>query len=226
MLGWIVWQERGKLRQEICCVRGVPFYRLETPPPRSFWQRRRFFRQVEEMRGRGVHQVVEQGEGNGALLWQAGLTAVEVAPLRLALLPQLLDYAQREWDIPFRTAAVCLRGKYADADTFRAAQILAHRVRYLHLTLEMGQEELEEALRRRYGLGIGGGRAALEVCIGVEGSGTLPALYLGRGCEVRQKVRVAYENSEAANEQLLSALFQAGKLQPAGFAVQSIESHA
>lgn len=221
MLGWIVWQERGRPQQELCCVSGVPFCRLETPPPRSFWQRRRFFRQAEELRRRGVHQVVVQGEGDGALLWQAGLTEVEVAPLRLALLPQLLDYVQREWNIPLCTAAVRLRGKYADAEVFHAAQILAHRVRYLHLALEMGQAELEEALRRRYGLGVGGGQVAVEVCIGVEG-GVLPALHLGRGCAARQKLLLRCTELEGADEQLLAALFQAGKLEAGQFAVKSV----
>lgn len=222
MLGWIIWKERGKARREICSVRGVPFYRLETPPPRSFWQRRRFFRQAEEMHRHGVYQVVVQGEGDGALLWQAGLTEVEVAPLRLALLPQLLDYVQRERHIPLCTAAVCLRGKSADADTFRAAQILAHRVRYLHLALETGQAELEEALRRRYGLGVGGGQVAVEVCAGVEDSGTLPALHLGRGCAARQKILLHCADPEGVDEQLLAALFQAGKLEAGQFAVKSV----
>ncbi len=222
MLGWVIWHPQGKSRIERCTVCGVPFYRLETPPPRLFWQRKRLRRRIGEMRKRGVRQVVVHGTGPDHLLWSCGVTAIDPAPLRMMLLPQLLDYAQEEWKLPLRTAAVCLRAGGADETVCQAAQVLARRVRYLKLALETEQTELETMLRRRYGLGMGGGQAVLEVCVSLEGSGTLPTLYLGKDCAVRQEVWLFYPEADWADEQMLAAFFQAGKLKTDEIQVKSV----
>lgn len=222
MLGWIIWERQGKGRIERCTVCGVPFYRLEMPPPRMFWQRKRLRRRVLALRKRGVYQVVVQGAGPDHMLWEGGVRAIDPAPLRLVLLPKLLAYVQEEWQLPLRTAAVRLRAGSADETTCKAAQMLAQQARYLVLALETGQAELETLLRRRCGLGMGGGRAVLEVCIGVESSGSLPALHLGKDCAARQKIGLFYPEADWADEQLLAALFQAGKLKTDEIRIKSV----
>lgn len=222
MLGWICWQEGAKTHAELCGVSGVTFYRLTAAPPHFFRQRRKLLQHIRTMRQRGIRRVVVQGAGDDELLWQQGLAAVDIAPLRLALLPQLLEYTETVWQLSLSTAAVRLRSKTADRTVYQAAQILAQRTRYLELSMETGRAELEDRLRRCYGLGVGGGEAVLEVCIGVEESGALPALHLGRECAARQSLRLFCETLPWADEQMLAALFQAERLNIDDIAIKSV----
>lgn len=222
MLGWICWQEGAKTHAELCGVSGVTFYRLTAAPPRFFRQRRKLLQHIRTMRQRGIRRVVVQGAGDDELLWQQGLSAVDTAPLRLALLSQLLEYTETVWQLSLSTAAVRLRSKTADRTVYQAAQILAQRTRYLELSMETGRAELEDRLRRCYGLGVGGGEAVLEVCIGVEESGALPALHLGRECAARQSLRLFCETLPWADEQMLAALFQAERLNIDDIAIKSV----
>ena len=125
MLGWICWQEGAKTRAELCGVSGVTFYRLTAAPPRFFRQRRKLLQHIRAMRQRGIRCVVVQGEGDNELLWQQGLAAVDIAPLRLALLPQLLEYTETVWQLSLLAAAVRLRSNTADRTVYQTAQILA-----------------------------------------------------------------------------------------------------
>lgn len=222
MLGWICWQEGAKTYAELCRVSGATFYRLTAAPPRFFRQRRKLLQHIRAMRQRGIRRVVVQGAGDDELLWQQGLAAVDTAPLRLALLSQLLEYTETVWQLSLSTAAVRLRSKTADRTVYQAAQILAQRTRYLELSMETGRAELEDRLRRCYGLGVGGGEAVLEVCIGVEESGALPALHLGRECAARQSLRLFCETLPWADEQMLAALFQAERLNIDDIAIKSV----
>ncbi|MBR5217867.1 MAG: hypothetical protein IKV68_05865 [Oscillospiraceae bacterium] len=222
MLGWICWQKGASVHAEICGVSGVTFYRLTAAPPRFFRQRRKLLQHIRAMRQRGIRCVVVQGEGDNELLWQQGLLAVDAAPLRLALLPKLLDYAETVWQLSLSAAAVRLRSKTVDRTVYQAAQILAQRTRYLELSVETGREELEDWLRRCYGLGAGGGETVLEVCVGVEESGALPALHLGKGCGERQSLQLFCETLTWADEQMLAALFQAEKLETNAVVIKSV----
>lgn len=222
MLGWICWQEGAKTYAELCRVSGVTFYRLTAAPPRFFRQRRKLLQHIRAMRQRGIRRVVVQGAGDDELLRQQGLAAVDIAPLRLALLPKLLEYTETVRQLSLSAAAVRLRSNTADRTVYQAAQILAQRTRYLELSMETGRAELEDRLRRCYGLGVGGGEAVLEVCIGVEESGALPALHLGRECAARQSLRLFCETLPWADEQMLAALFQAERLNIDDIAIKSV----
>lgn len=229
MLGWIVWQEagRGKVQSTQCAVGGVTFWKLSGPAPRHFWGRRQWRRCLQQLGRSGVRRVAVQGKVPPELLRQFALQPVDPSPLRLALLPQLLAHVQREWELPVQRGAVTLRSAGADKDVWQAAQVLARKARYLHLDIQTGRAEMEELLRRRYGLVIGGtGQTVLEVCVGCASGGTVPALHLGDGCAIRQQVELESEALPEANEQLLSAIFQAGKLKIEEIRVRSVEFSA
>ena len=225
MLGWVVWKEQGggTPRTERCHVNEVPFWKLEGAAPHSVWQRWQWRRGLRQLQRLGVHSVAVQGPVPPELLKRFLLRPVDPAPLRLALLPQLLDCAQATWQFPLQQTAVRLCSRQMDAAVEQVAHLLAQRVRYLHLEGSAGQDSLARQLQWCYGLAGGGAAPSWEVCIGCRGSGEIPALHLGEGCAQRQKVEMVCEKIPQADEQLLAALFQAGRPVIAEIRIKSVE---
>ena len=155
-----------------------------------------------------------------------GIRPVPVGPLRLAKLGELLD-------------AVCpvLSGKTArlctgeDGSTARrAARVLVKRARYVAAE-PPGQAALEQWLLARYGVaaGCGGQTPAVTVWCGMAGEERDgAAVYLGEDCTARQEVRYAAVGLGPwpVSEQLLAALFAAGRWEPSQIHVVSVTSRA
>ena len=154
-----------------------------------------------------------------------GLEPIAVQELRLALLPRLLDL---QGDL--RRATALLRADCVTADVYRAAAVLAGRVRYLTLAVGGGEEALARALRQRFGLCTGSvERPAVTVSFGgaPEDGGTI---CLGQDC--RRWQRVTYGLAEdmpgpwPVSEQLLAVLFQAGEIKKEQIQVKTIAFNA
>lgn len=212
-----------RLRPEVRLVCGVPFLTLETGVPRRWWERRRLRRALADLERQGVRRVVTEGRDAADLLAGASLQPVDCAPLRRALLPQLLDWAEEQWQIPLSRSTVRLCAEKTDGETVQAAITLARRARYLVLDTGAGQEVLAEELQRRFGLGQGGGKAVLEVCLSGERRGGAPVLYLGEEGLRRQRLELAASVLPQGPETAFSAIFQAGKLEISGIAVNFVE---
>lgn len=225
MLGWIICGEERRVTLERQTVCGVSFWLLRAPHRRRWLAARAFTAALREMARQDVHRVVVQG-GEVPELALFGMTAVEPWPLRRALLPQLLDWAEREWQLPLRTSAVLLSADSSGADTCRAAKLLCRRARYVLLDTGVGQAELEAQLRSTEGLGVGGGKPVLEVCLRAEPCGGVPTLLLGRGCAARQRLELTAPGPENREESLLCALFQAEKLPIGEIHIRFVEFRA
>lgn len=153
-----------------------------------------------------------------------GLHGVAVEGLRLALLPQLLDM---QGDLRRKTAV--LRAEYVSPAVYRAAVVLAGRVRYLALEIERGGEELARQLRQRFGLCTG---RVVEPAVTVSFAG-MPegnAICLGQDCQRFQQV--TYELPEGllepwpVSEQLVAVLFEAGEIKKEEIRVKTIAPNA
>lgn len=224
VLGWIVMEEDGprrpRLEQRQIC--GADFAVLRSAPPRGPWQRRRWGKALEAMRAAGVRCTAVQGAAE-PWLHRYGLQRAQELPLRRALLPQLLDWAEGAWGLPLRSGTVLLSAPAADRETGEILLQLGRRVRYVAVSAGPGQEALEELLLRRLGLGQGRpDRAVLELCLGEERQGRAPALYLGRDCARQQRLQAAVEGEEWP-ETVLAALFQAGKVEKGAICLKSVE---
>ncbi len=193
--------------------------------PEHFWGRHRLRRQMEEMYCAGVRKVVRRGAVPSGLLQEFGMTGVDVAPLRQALLPQMLDWAQTAWQIPLKSGCVRLYAEETDRRVWRAADVIAHRVRYMELDTGRGADALEAELRRRYGLGSGG-RAMLEVCLARRARGGCPVLLAGTGCGGMQTMQWQVPGMEEEPEELLAALFQSEKLEKEIVQLKSVQFRA
>ena len=206
-------------------MRGVRFLTLETGEPEHFWGRRRLRRQIEEMYDAGVRRVVRQGTVPAALLREFGMTGVDVAPLRQALLPQMLDWAETVWQIPLKSGCVRLCAEETDRRVWRAADTIARRARYIELDTGRGADALERELRCCYGLGSGG-RPVLEVCLGRRPRGGCPVLLAGTGCGGGQAMQWQAPGVEDGPEELFAALFQSEKLEREAVKLKSVEFRA
>ena len=214
MLAWINWEPGGlpRVRRRVELLNGMPLCRVEiggriTPLLRLFLRRERRI-----LREAGVRQGV-WADGLPELL-QLELTAVDVTPLRRAILPALLEQAFRQKRMTERTASVRL----------------TRRVRYLRLDTGCGQKALEDWLLSRYGLACGGAEPELEVTLRREGDAS--ALLLGENC-LRQRVDyILPPHLEGTipgggeGERLLAALYRQERLRPGELAVRRIHFSA
>ncbi len=226
MWGYLIWHEDGVKGQLVeKNIAGVRFLTLETGAPERFWGRRRLRRQMEAMYDAGVRRVVRQGAVPAGLLREFGMAGVDVAPLRQALLPQMLDWTETAWQIPLESGCVRLCAEETDRRVWRAADMLAHRVRYIELDTGRGEDALASELRRRYGLGSGG-CPILEVCLARRPRGGCPVLLAGTGCGGGQVVRWQMQGMEEVPEELLAALFQSEKLEKEAVKIKSVEFRA
>lgn len=222
MYGYIRQGRRTELTREL--IGGVPFQVLTvgTGPLRRVRARRLLRRLARQ----GVSAAVfEDGAWREAAA-RYGIRPVPVGPLRLAKLGELLD-------------AVCpvLSGKTArlctgeDGSTARrAARVLVKRARYVAAE-PPGQAALEQWLLARYGVaaGCGGQTPAVTVWCGMAGEERDgAAVYLGEDCTARQEVRYAAAGLGPwpVSEQLLAALFAAGRWEPSQIHVVSVTSRA
>lgn len=222
MYGYIRQGRRTALTREF--IGGVAFQVLTvgTGPLRRVRARRLLRRLARQ----GVSAAVfEDGAWREAAA-RYGIRPVPVGPLRLSKLGELLD-------------AVCpvLSGKTArlctgeDGSTARrAARVLVKRARYVAAE-PPGQAALEQWLLARYGVaaGCGGQTPAVTVWCGMAGEERDgAAVYLGEDCTARQEVRYAAAGLGPwpVSEQLLAALFAAGRWEPSQIHVVSVTSRA
>lgn len=222
MYGYVWEGERaGVTRQRIG---GVWFAVATVPSSGRLLAGYRRGRVLRKLRRQGIRTcVLPSALTTEAARW--GLREMPVQELRLALLPQLLDMRG-----DLRRATAVLRADCADAAVYRAAAVLASRVRYVTLQVGAGGEALAEALRRRFGLCAGSVEgAALTVSFG--GAPEHGAVIcLGEDCGRYQ--RLTYEMPEGlldpwpVSEQLLAALYQAGEIKKEEIRVKTIAPNA
>ena len=230
MLGWINWKPGGlpRIRNRVELLRGMPVCRVEIagkamPLLRLFLPREeRILRQAGVREGAWADDLPE--------CLHLGLIPVETAPLRRAMLPALLEQAFRQKRLSGAGASVRLTAEGTSLPVYWAAQLLAQRVRYLHLDTGYGQGALEEWLLQRYGLACGGAEPGLEVTLRRDGAPS--ALLLGENC-LRQGVEYILPPDlrgvipgGGEGEQLLAALYRQERLRPAELAVARIHFDA
>ena len=130
MYGYVTWGRRPALTAEN--IGGVWFAAAALPEtgPLAAYRRRLVWR---ELCHRGVSRcVLPEALEAEAARW--GLLPVEVSPLRLAMLHQLLDTCG-----DLRRGTAVLRAECATPAVYRAAVVLAGRARYLSLELDNGE---------------------------------------------------------------------------------------
>lgn len=230
MLGWIGWEARGLpcVRHRVELLGGMPLCRVSVGGRLSPLLRLLLRREGRLLREAGIREGVWPAELPEPL--RMGLAPVEVAPLRRALLPALLEQAFRQKRMTRQTASALLTAEGTSLPVYWAAQLLAQRVRYLHLDTGYGQGALEEWLLQRYGLACGGAEPGLEVTLRRDGAPS--ALLLGENC-LRQGVEYILPPDlrgvipgGGEGEQLLAALYRQERLRPAELAVTRIHFDA
>lgn len=222
MYGYIRQGRRTALTREL--IGGVAFQVLTvgTGPLR----RARARRLLRRLARQGVSAAVfEDGAWREAAA-RYGIRPVPVGPLRLAKLGELLDAVCPA--LSGKTARLCTGEDGSTAR--RAARVLVKRARYVAAE-PPGQAALEQWLLARYGVaaGCGGQTPAVTVWCGMAGEERDgAAVYLGEDCTARQEVRYAAAGLGPwpVSEQLLAALFAAGRWEPSQIHVVSVTSRA
>ena len=222
MYGYIRQGRRTALTREL--IGGVPFQVLTvgTGPLRRVRARRLLRRLARQ----GVSAAVfEDGAWREAAA-RYGIRPVPVGPQRLAKLGELLDAVCPA--LSGKTARLCTGEDGSTAR--RAARVLVKRARYVAAE-PPGQAALEQWLLARYGVaaGCGGQTPAVTVWCGMAGEERDgAAVYLGEDCTARQEVRYAAAGLGPwpVSEQLLAALFAAGRWEPSQIHVVSVTSRA
>lgn len=222
MYGYIRQGRRTALTREL--IGGVPFQVLTvgTGPLRRVRARRLLRRLARQ----GVSAAVfEDGAWREAAA-RYGIRPVPVGPLRLAKLGELLDAVCPA--LSGKTVRLCTGEDGSTAR--RAARVLVKRARYVAAE-PPGQAALEQWLLARYGVaaGCGGQTPAVTVWCGMAGEERNgAAVYLGEDCTARQEVRYAAAGLGPwpVSEQLLAALFAAGRWEPSQIHVVSVTSRA
>ena len=222
MYGYIRQGRRTALTREL--IGGVPFQVLTvgTGPLRRVRARRLLRRLARQ----GVSAAVfEDGAWREAAA-RYGIRPVPVGPLRLAKLGELLDAVCPA--LSGKTARLCTGEDGSTAR--RAARVLVKRARSVAAE-PPGQAALEQWLLARYGVaaGCGGQTPAVTVWCGMAGEERDgAAVYLGEDCTARQEVRYAAAGLGPwpVSEQLLAALFAAGRWEPSQIHVVSVTSRA
>lgn len=222
MYGYIRQGRRTALTREL--IGGVAFQVLTvgTGPLRRVRARRLLRRLARQ----GVSAAVfEDGAWREAAA-RYGIRPVPVGPLRLAKLGELLDAVCPA--LSGKTARLCTGEDGSTAR--RAARVLVKRARYVAAE-PPGQAALEQWMLARYGVaaGCGGQTPAVTVWCGMAGEERDgAAVYLGEDCTARQEVRYAAAGlwPWPVSEQLLAALFAAGRWEPSQIHVVSVTSRA
>lgn len=222
MYGYIRQGRRTALTREL--IGGVPFQVLTVGT--GSLRRVRARRLLRRLARQGVSAAVfEDGAWREAAA-RYGIRPVPVGPLRLAKLGELLDAVCPA--LSGKTARLCTGEDGSTAR--RAARVLVKRARYVAAE-PPGQAALEQWLLARYGVaaGCGGQTPAVTVWCGMAGEERDgAAVYLGEDCTARQEVRYAAAGLGPwpVSEQLLAALFAAGRWEPSQIHVVSVTSRA
>lgn len=198
-------------------LRGLPVYHLTVGRGAlSAWRAARY---IKALRRRGVCWGIFADDRAAELAEKWGMAAVEVLGLRLAVAGQLLRALWRgEGD------TVLLRcGSGGEAAARQCVGELTRLARYVRLD-RSDPAGLRGVLMRRWGVAEGAGAAALTVCTGqVTGETEERTLYLTADCHRRQTVTYRLrEETEAIPEQLLAALYGAGRVDAAEIHVLSV----
>ena len=222
MYGYIRQGRRTALTREL--IGGVPFQVLTvgTGPLRRVRARRLLRRLARQ----GVSAAVFEDGAWRETAARYGIRPVPVGPLRLAKLGELLDAVCPA--LSGKTARLCTGEDGSTAR--RAARVLVKRARYVAAE-PPGQAALEQWMLARYGVaaGCGGQTPAVTVWCGMAGEERDgAAVYLGEDCTARQEVRYAAAGLGPwpVSEQLLAALFAAGRWEPSQIHVVSVTSRA
>ena len=197
---------------------GAWFYCLTLPTGRGFSHIRR--RKLwKKMYRAGVRRAVLPA----ALVDEAagwGISAVEVHPLRRALLPQLLDCCPAQEGKTVRLTAPCVTAAVREA-----AEVLARRARYVDLQVGQGSEELAQYLQRRYGLAVGAVNAVV-LTVRFDGGGIGRSIHLGEDCAAYETIvydaPILGAEEIPAEEQLLAALLEGEYIKKEEIQVKSI----
>ena len=230
MLGWIGWETRGlpRVRHRVELLGGMPLCRVSVGGRLSPLLRLLLRREGRLLREAGIREGVWPAELPEPL--RMGLAPVEVAPLRRALLPALLEQAFRQKRMTRQTASALLTAEGTSLPVYWAAQLLVQRVRYLHLDTGYGQGALEQWLLQRYGLACGGAEPELEVTLRRDGAPS--ALLLGENC-MRQEIDYILPPAlhgeipgGGEGERLLAALYRQDRLHLTELAVARIHFDA
>ena len=222
MYGYIRQGRRTALTREV--MGGMPFQVLTAGT--GLLRRLRARRLLRRMAQQGVNTAVFEDGTWREMAARYGIRPVPVGPLRLAKLEELLDAICPA--LSGKTVRLCT-GEDGSAAR-RAARVLVKRARYVAVE-PPGQTSLEQWLLERYGLaaGSGGQQPAVTVWCGAAGEEQPDAaVYLGPDCAARQEVRYAAEGLGLCPvpEQLLAALFAAGRWEPSEIHVVSVTSRA
>lgn len=225
MYGYIDWRETGKggfslQRTGIC---GVCFWELRVPKPGSLFFRRRLQHAVHTMRANGVRRTVFPPDFPFAdVLAGEGITPLPEENLRRRLLEQLLERACGEEKISVSAAAAALYARGESRDVRDASRLLAEKCRYVQLHLARDSGALEKELRCTYGVcaAPAGQRPDIAVTFdsGPQEPLPIPVIRLGADCRGQPITydlpaeRLAWLGERAPTSQLVTALFEAGKL--------------
>lgn len=233
MWGYVRQTETKRMRAYLTAeeIEGVPFLILCCGQEATRYGRWQVKRGLKKMAAYGVCQVIVPPA------WEetsraAGLQPVYDTLLRQALLEPILNRFCEQNGLDIHRSAVRLCAREVNQTVQQAAELLAHRARYVQLSVDRGEEKLSEWLRRNYGLSAGqGGRGVLmQVCCDGAFTKGVPALWLGRDCQKYQQVtyqlREPWSSRIKENIGLFAALFVEGKLPVEAFAVKSVESYA
>ena len=223
MYGYIRQGRRTALTREV--MGGVAFQVLTVGP--GLLRRLRVRRLLRRMARHGVGTAVFEDGAWRETAARYGIQPPAVGPLRLAKLEELLAQVA---PAGMQDGTVRLCTGEAGSAARRAARVLVKRARYVAVE-PPGQASLEQWLLERYGLAAGSGGqqpSATVWCGTAEEDGGGAAVYLGADCAARQEVRYAAEGlgPRPVPEQLLAALFAAGRWEPSEIHVVSVISRA
>lgn len=159
MVGWFSFD--GDRRQvTVEQVLGLPMLHVKCPLPQGRW---RTGRQVEGQIGWAVRQfhgsrcrrvLWDKGCPHTALLGDAGLRTVEVAPFCRAMAVPLVMTSLARAGVASNKACVRLVGQRVDADMSKTAMSLCPRVHSLIIEAPYGGGQLAVQLQRRFGVAI------------------------------------------------------------------------
>lgn len=232
---------RGYIRQDPAyCMRpkflieeiaGVPFLVLCCGKTDGRWRTRQLRRALHYMAEQGTRQAIMPTQ-LAPLCREMGIQPISEDSLRLALAEPILERFCMQNGLDIHRSAVRVCAHETDYAVQRLAILLAGKARYVELQVSTGAEELGDWLRREYGLSAGncGRNPVMQICCGAIGDEDIPTLWFGKNCEKYQ--RVCYQLSPLWQEwtgtdpQLLSVLFDEGKLPVEEVGIKSVESNA
>lgn len=214
MLVYITQGEKTALFRDTC--HGLPLLHLTVGQGRwAHWQAGRYLKKLGRQHiRRGIF-----GEELSPLAEKYHIRPVEVLPLRLAVVEQLLPLV---WSGEGDTALLRC-GLGGEDAAHRCVGALTRLARYVRLDRD-DPAHLRQVLMRRWGLAEGGGAPSLTVCTGeLHEVVTGAALYLTPDCHRRQTVLYRWEKTEeSVSEPLLAALYGAGKAKAEEIRVVSV----